>query len=510
MAEILPMNRENRIILLQILDKYKETIIGGACDWVYNEAVDLKGKRPREETLKLCAELYYSNREVLATGDYTRLNRFLEYVMEYRGKMGFRFSTNLKGCLSFKKALEPLLREEVKDPERLAEMVAQIDDLYKYSIYISADKYQEIITRTLAEKQKYLEDILASIPDGLLIHAKDQSINYVNPGFEKMVGRETKELIGKTVEEVSPPLHPPEVLKVIKERVKERITTGESVIGMDTEMLDKEGRRIPVSYSAAGIKDVQGKVVGSVVVFKDITRRKKMEEELKRKNKELESFVYTVSHDLRAPLVSVEGFTASLVKEYSDRLDDSAKHYLERISENLEQINELIKDLLELSMVGRSALKLENVEVEKLIGEAVKHFQREIEKKGIKLIVRKEVEAVYCDRARMEQVLNNLISNAIKFMDQAAEPKIEIGVREEGNLFSFWVKDNGTGIKKEYHEKIFEVFHRIDKRVKGNGVGLSIVKKIVETHGGTIGVESEEGKGSRFYFTLPKKDGLRR
>ena len=232
----------------------------------------------------------------------------------------------------------------------------------------------------------------------------------------------------------------------------------------------------------------------------EITERKKMEEELERKNKELESFVYTTSHDLRAPLVSIEGFSSTLTKEYKDKLDDNAKHYLERIGENVKQMAELIQDLLELSRIGRVAFNFEKVDTGKVIGDAIKDFQLEIEKKNI--------ETIYCDKARIMQVLSNLISNAIKFIGDTQKPEIEVGVKNnEDNFCELWVKDNGIGIKKEYQEKIFKIFERIDKRIKGTGIGLSIVKKIVEAHAGRIGVDSEEGKGSRFYFILPEKGG---
>jgi len=227
---------------------------------------------------------------------------------------------------------------------------------------------------------------------------------------------------------------------------------------------------------------------------------------LDEKNKELESFVYTVSHDLKAPLVSLEGFASILLNDYKESLDETGQLYLARIRANVQKMGDLIQDLLELSRIGRIVHDYESVDVEGIIREVIETLETQLSGREIELSVQDNLPNITCERVRIRQVFENLIINANKFMgEENDKPKIEIGFHEKGELFEFFVKDNGIGIQKEYQEKVFEIFTRLGgAEVEGTGVGLATVKKIVETHGGKIWIDSDVGRGTTVYFTLPK------
>lgn len=229
--------------------------------------------------------------------------------------------------------------------------------------------------------------------------------------------------------------------------------------------------------------------------------------ELEQKKEEIENFIHIISHDLKAPIVSIQGFTGILKDELASSLQGAQADYLNRIITNAKQMNILIVDLLEFSRVGRAEDEKENVDLAALVSEVVAILKPEITKRGIHVEVSDYFPKLWGSRKRLNQVLTNLIMNAVKYIGSPTHPAISIGCSEDvrGSTATFWVRDNGIGIKKEYHDKIFQMFQRAPNQLKveGSGVGLSIVKKIVELNGGKVWVESEEGKGSRFLVRWP-------
>jgi len=248
------------------------------------------------------------------------------------------------------------------------------------------------------------------------------------------------------------------------------------------------------------------------VLYNDITERKQAEEERERllaeiaaKNQELESFVYTISHDLRAPLVSMDGFCSLLKRESQDQLGEQGQHYLERIRANVAHMNTLVTELLELSRIGRVVGPEEEIEVGVLLREIEKGLVLKLKQAGVEFIVQQPLPAVRGDRGRIRQVFANLIENAVKFRSLERGLLIEVGCDEERGFYRFHIMDNGIGILPQYQEQIFEPFRQLDGRIEGVGMGLALVKRIVEHHGGRLWVESESGKGSTFYFTIPDR-----
>jgi len=235
----------------------------------------------------------------------------------------------------------------------------------------------------------------------------------------------------------------------------------------------------------------------------------KKAQELSESNDELNTFVYTVSHDLKSPLVSLQGFSSMLKSEYGDGLDENGRMYIERIQKNSERMGTLIEDLLKLSRVGRTENNLEPVDISDVISEVTSEISVQLAEKGTKMVVMDDMPTLWCDRVMINQIFANLISNANKFMgDDNKKPTIEIGYESnQDGVYQFYVKDNGIGIDAAYHDRIFRIFQRLDDvETEGTGVGLAIVKKMVESSGGTIWVDSAVGEGTTIYFTMPQTE----
>jgi len=228
-------------------------------------------------------------------------------------------------------------------------------------------------------------------------------------------------------------------------------------------------------------------------------------EEIQRRNKELDDFTYVVSHDLKEPLISIEGFSKILQSDYQDVINTEGKEFLDMMTGATTRMKGLIDDLLLLSRVSRPLESFKPVAIKKIIEDIKAEMEFTIRKRGVNILIPEHLPYVVGNETHLKIVLRNLIGNAIKFNDKPA-PTVEIGFQNaENNYYLFSVKDNGIGIDKEFHEKIFVIFQRLHPReqYEGTGAGLAIVKKIVEMHKGTIWVESHMGKGSTFFFKLP-------
>ncbi len=231
--------------------------------------------------------------------------------------------------------------------------------------------------------------------------------------------------------------------------------------------------------------------------------------ELARRNEELDTFTYTVSHDLKSPVVSLQGLVSILREDYGGRFDPEGRRYLDRLAVNATHMDRLIRDLLDLSRVGRTAAHYESVAVEELVEEIVAIYADRMRARRVRVEVG-ALPTLMADRCQLREVFDNLISNALKFLGDQPKPCIEIGCEELHGFLRFEVRDNGIGIDPAYHQKVFTIFQRLqDVDVEGTGVGLAIVKKIVEQSGGRITVRSTKGQGSVFSFTWPRRQAER-
>jgi len=235
--------------------------------------------------------------------------------------------------------------------------------------------------------------------------------------------------------------------------------------------------------------------------------REKVIKELEAKNAELERFTYTVSHDLKSPLITISGFLGLLEADAKSGNTEKFKGDLQRINEAAEKMQRLLNELLELSRIGRLVNPSSDTSFEKIVEEALTLTRGRLMAGHIKVNVEKDLPIIHGDRPRLVEVMQNLIDNAAKFIGDQSTPTIEIGVQKQDRQQLFFVKDNGIGIDLAYHERIFGLFDKLDPRSEGTGVGLALAKRIIEVHGGRIWVESEgKGKGSMFCFTLPVKE----
>ena len=235
----------------------------------------------------------------------------------------------------------------------------------------------------------------------------------------------------------------------------------------------------------------------------ELTHRQTLIEELEAKNAELERFTYTVSHDLKSPLVTITGFLGYLERDALEGNEEKIKSDMNRITKAAEKMQALLNDLLELSRIGRLMNQPENVSFEEIVQDALERVQGRLEANKVKVEVQRELPTVHGDKIRLIEVVQNLIDNASKFSGTRENPKIEIGAMDQEGITIFFVRDNGIGIQPQFQERIFGLFNKLDQNVDGTGIGLTLVKRIIEVHGGKIWVESELGRGATFYFTLP-------
>ena len=224
--------------------------------------------------------------------------------------------------------------------------------------------------------------------------------------------------------------------------------------------------------------------------------------ELENKNAELERFTYTVSHDLKSPLITIRGFLGYLEKDALEGNIDRLRGDVQRIAGAAEKMQILLDELLELSRIGRLVNQPEKIPFETIAQEAVSLVEGRLSAGNIKVEIGSNLPTVFGDRARLVEVVQNLVDNAAKFMGNQANPKIEIGAHQDGERVVIFVRDNGIGIESKYQEIIFGLFDKLNTSAEGTGVGLALVKRIIEVHNGKVWVESAPGKGSTFYFTL--------
>ncbi len=331
----------------------------------------------------------------------------------------------------------------------------------------------------------------------------------VNRRLCEILGYGEQELIGRPVKEIS---HPED--RNLTDSQRMRVRSGEKPsVRFEKRYIRKSGAIVWVDLSVALACDASGVPQYEIALFDDITERKKAEaalreahEELKRSNAELEQFAYVASHDLQEPLRMVSSYTQLLMRRYGDKLDGDAKEFTAFIVDGATRMKQLIEDLLAYSRVGTRDKNFKPVDAESSLKRALTNLRAAIQDSGA-TVTQDKLPTIPCDEVQLAQLFQNLIGNALKFRKPDVAPAVHVGAAEQGAEWEFMVRDNGIGIEPQYFERIFMVFQRLHDKGEyaGTGIGLAIVKKVVERHGGHIRVESKLGEGSAFIFTLPKQ-----
>jgi PAS domain S-box-containing protein len=360
---------------------------------------------------------------------------------------------------------------------------------------IGDDASRRELEATLASSRVFLD----ISPDAVVVVDPSRFILYANAATEHVLGYAPEELRD----------HP--LALFVRgtqdvERIAEALSPESPVRNQDLEVRHRDGHTLCVSVSASLLRFADGTVAGAVAYLRDVTERRRTEESLARKNAELEHYVHAVSHDLRSPLVSLLGFSRLLREDYGDRLDAKGLHFLERVEQAGRTMEALIRDLLELSRIGRTGQATTRVSPRPVLLQLQAELKPRLDAEGVALVLPEDPPSLQCDRTRLYQLFSNLIGNALEHMGRPPAPRIEVEVREDGEGHLIAVSDNGRGIQPEHHERVFEIFQSLSPRrdgARGTGMGLSIVRKIAETQGGRAWVESEPGRGARFLVRLP-------
>jgi PAS domain S-box-containing protein len=382
---------------------------------------------------------------------------------------------------------------------RLAGIIGAVQD-------ITEQKHFDILLKETLLRQNA---ILNNIPDMAWLKDLDSRYIAVNEQFSKMCGFTLEEIIGRNDRDIwqkeFADHYRQDDLEVIQSGMRKEI---------EEILQDHNGRQIWIETTKTPIRNSQGDVTGTIGIARDITERKTAElererliTELEAKNAELERFTYTVSHDLKAPLVTITGFLSYLDKDAREGKFDKFQRDLERIQQAAEKMRNLLNDLLELSRIGRIINEPVEIPFREIVREALAAVEGQLKARGVNVEYEDEAVMIYGDRIRLTEVLQNLLDNAVKFMGDQPQPRIRIGsIMDENNRPSFYVQDNGIGMDLQFSERIFGLFNKLDPNTHGSGVGLSIVKRIIEVHNGSIWVESQPGKGSTFYFNVKERD----
>lgn len=370
------------------------------------------------------------------------------------------------------------------------------------------------IARDITERKKREEELrLSNIYNRSLIEASLDplvtidpagKITDVNGATELVTGYSRSELIGTYFSNY---FTEPEKAREGYEQV---FREGE-VRDYELEIKHKNGYLTPVLYNASAYKDESGEVIGIFAAARDITGIKQAEnklkisiDELRRSNKELQSFAFITSHDLQEPLRTMGSYAGLLKRRYGGKLDNDADDFIEYMVSGALRMQNMIRGLLDYSRVGTRGNEFKEFNAEKALNDALYNLQSSVEECNAE-VTYDPLPVIFADENQIIELFQNLISNSLKFSKEGVPPKIHVSARKEGNEYVFSVQDNGIGIEEQYMDKIFEVFKRLHPigEYEGTGIGLAIVKRIMERHGGHVWAESSLGKGSNFYFTVP-------
>ena len=403
-----------------------------------------------------------------------------------------------------------IIRDSAGKPLRMTGTVQDIterkqneQELNRYRNHL-----EELVGKRTQEVKRQAK-IIDQIHDAVIIMDLKGKISFWNKGAERLFHYASSDVVGSNIDLLSP-----DKSSLLLSRFLEKF---HSANGHETEIKLQcaNGELLDIYLSLSVISDGEDPAAATSLLgyFIDITARKHAERKLKQRtdelsavNKELESFSYSVSHDLRTPLRAIDGFSLALLEDYNDVLDKEGKNYLRRVRGGAQRMAQLIDDLLLLSKVTRNSLKFGVVNLSALANEVINELQEAEQRHPLNIKIAPNIVSKG-DASLLRLILQNLLGNAWKFTRPKKDAYIEFGVLSESDIPTYFVRDNGVGFNMQYSDKLFRAFQRLHKpeQFEGTGIGLATVQRIVQRHGGHIWAESEEGKGTTFYFTLDDK-----
>jgi PAS domain S-box-containing protein len=357
--------------------------------------------------------------------------------------------------------------------------------------------------------KKLLKTTLAGIADGVIATDAGGQITFINPVAQKLTGWGKEEARGRHIREVFAIVN--EVTQAEVENPLEKALAEGTAVGLANlaNLISRDGSQLPIDDSAAPLQDEHGKLIGAVLVFRDISVRRQSERQLqdavtalRYSNEELQAFVSAASHDLRSPLNTIKGMAELLSWKFSDQLGDKGKELVGYINKGVTRMTQLLEDLLSFARASHfDAASAKPLPLNNALTASLSNLSGEIAESAA-AITSDPLPVVAVHEAHMVQLLQNLIGNALKYRSQ--HPRIHVSAEQRDGEWIIGVTDNGIGIDRAYAEQIFQPFKRLHgEEYPGSGIGLASCRKIVEGYGGRIWVETEPGRGSTFFFTMP-------
>lgn len=378
--------------------------------------------------------------------------------------------------------------------------------LWVVATVIYYSRKENVIRR---QGEENLKSIVNTMLDGLITIDESGILSTFNPAATRIFGYQPEEVIGQNIKMLMPePYHSEHdgyLHNYLSTNVKKVIGIGREVSGKR-----KDGSIFPMELGVNEMLITPGKrmFVGTI---RDISERKRSEKAieqyllaLKRSNQELDDFAYIASHDLKEPLRGLSNNAMFLKEDFADKIGEEGTKRLNRITFLCERMERLVNDLLYFSRLGRQELAIQKTDLNEVISDIILMMENSLHEAGAIIMIPRELPTITCDLPRITEAFRNLITNAVKYNDKP-EKVIEVGYETQNGNNVFYVRDNGIGIAPEFHNDVFRIFKRLNSEsdeVKGTGVGLTFVKKIIERHNGRIWIESQPGSGTTFYFTI--------
>ncbi|MES2591597.1 MAG: CHASE3 domain-containing protein [Bacteroidota bacterium] len=353
--------------------------------------------------------------------------------------------------------------------------------------------FRDVSQRKKAERERNMFFTIST--DMIGVAGTDGYFKRINPSFEKTLGYSEKEFLSKPFMEF---VHPDDIRTTMLEM--EKLSMGITTLNFINRYRCKDGTYKWLEWNTNPVGNLL------YAVARDITERKNAEAEIEFINKELESFSYSVSHDLRSPLRAINGYTNILKKGYSDKIDAEGQELIDSTISNVKKMDSLINDLLTFSHLGKQNLIKTVIDMDSLVNAVVAELKAQLHSNAAQITV-KPLSDIKGDSGLLKQVLTNLISNALKYSGKKEVPIVEIACYKDGTETVYYVKDNGVGFDMKYYDKLFGIFQRLHGtgEFEGTGIGLSIVERIIKKHNGKVWAEGKVDEGAVFYFSLPNE-----